>query len=312
MAMTVDRNDPDQYRAGRALVIQSLNEAHATEKALVTTLQAHITMTPHGAYRTLLDRHLAETRRHARAIEERLDELGAGASVVSLSIGLVQTVVGQVLALSKGPLDLLRGGSAEEKLLKNAKDECATEALEIASYDALEALARALGDGETARLAARHRAEEERMLADLRRTLPALTHATVVARAGGEPAFPAPEGGGDMRPLRPDDELPIPGYDRLNAGQVVSRLSDLSQAQLREVADHERGHRNRRSVLERIAALEAPEPLAGYDELSGAEVIARLPAASGETVARVRDYESRHRRRVAVLEAAQRELSRSG
>jgi ferritin-like metal-binding protein YciE len=309
MAMTIDRNDPDQYRAGRALVIHYLNEAHATERALVTTLRAHITMTPHGAYRALLERHLGETRRHARAIEQRLEELGASAGVVALSIGLVQTIVGQALALSKGPLDLLRGGSAEEKLLKNAKDECATEALEIATYDALEALARAVGDGETARLAARHRAEEERMLADLRRTLPTLTRATVVARAGGKPAF---TDGGDARPLRTQDDLPIPGYSRLNAGQVVSRLSDLSQAQLRAVADHERRHRNRRSVLERIAALEAREPLAGYDELSDAEVIARLRSASAESVARVRDYESRHRRRVAVLEAAQQELSRSG
>jgi ferritin-like metal-binding protein YciE len=288
-----------------AVIIQNLNEAHATEKALVTTLQAHLTMAPPGEYRQVLERHLGETRRHARAIEERLAELGAGTNVVSASVGLVQTILGHALALSKGPLDVLRGGSVEEKLFKNAKDECATEALEIATYDGLEALAQAAGDTQTARLAARHRADEERMLADLRRLLPDLARA-----AGDHDVATAPPD--NVRPLREDDRLPIPGYDALNAGQAVSRLGDLSQAQLQAVAAYERGHRKRRSVLERIAALEGPEPIDGYDEMSEIDVVSRLRDATPPTVAQVRDYESRHRRRVAVLEAAQQELSRSG
>jgi ferritin-like metal-binding protein YciE len=185
----IDREDPDQLSAGRDLVVQYLNEAHATEQALVTTLQAHITMTPTGTYRRLLERHLGETRQQARAIERRVEELGSGNGLLSATYGLVQTVVGQALALTKGPIDLLRGGSGEEKLLKNAKDECATEALEIATYDALEATANAVGDEKTARLAARHREQEERMLADLRAEIPILADATVLARAGGQPIY---------------------------------------------------------------------------------------------------------------------------
>src|SRR6185312_15938385 len=160
-----------------ATVEQLLNEARATEQALITTLQAHLAITPPGPYRQLLDRHLTETRRHARAVGERLGDLHLGGGVVAAGTGLVRTIVGQTLALSKGPLDVLRGGDVDEKLLKNARDECATEALEIATYDALEALAQAQGDRETARLAARHRADEERMLADLRRLLPELARA---------------------------------------------------------------------------------------------------------------------------------------
>src|SRR3954452_15369482 len=159
----IDRDDPAQLEAGRTLVRRYLEEAHATETALVTTLQAHITMTPTGDYRALLERHLGETRQQARAIERRLEELGDGANVISAATGLARTLVGQVLALSKGPIDLLRGAGGEEKLLKNAKDECATEALEIATYDGLEATAKEVGDAKTARLAARHRGEEERM-----------------------------------------------------------------------------------------------------------------------------------------------------
>jgi ferritin-like metal-binding protein YciE len=37
----------------------------------------------------------------------------------------------------------------EEKILKNAKDACATESLEIATYTALEHLAQAVGDDKT-------------------------------------------------------------------------------------------------------------------------------------------------------------------
>src|SRR4051794_32661181 len=214
-------------------VEQLLNEANATEQALITTLQAHLAMTPPGPHRELLDRHLTETRRHAGAVAERLDELDAGGGVVAPGTGLARTLVGQALALSKGPLDLLRGGSVEEKLLKNARDDCAAEALEIATYDALEALAEASGDRETARLAARHRADEERMLAGLRRLLPEL------ARAAAPHGPGAPD---NVRPLRAQDGEPLPGYDRLNAGQVAARLSELGQAQLRAAAAYERAH----------------------------------------------------------------------
>src|SRR4051812_47725296 len=188
-APTIDTSDLAQLEAGRRLVVQHLDEAHATETALVTTLTAHISMTPSGSYRTLLERHLQETRDHAEAIERRLGELNAGSSLLAQGTGIIESAIGQVLALSKGPIDLLRGKSGEEKLLKNAKDECATEALEIATYDALITLARAVGDETTATLGERHLEQEERMLEELRRHLPVLTQATVLAQAGGAPSY---------------------------------------------------------------------------------------------------------------------------
>ena len=80
-------------------------------------------------------------------------------------VGFWEDLIGQALAFSKTPFDLLRGSGGEEKVLKNAKDACATEALEIATYTAIERLARAVGDDETADLAQRILADEERMLA---------------------------------------------------------------------------------------------------------------------------------------------------
>jgi ferritin-like metal-binding protein YciE len=306
----IDREDPAQYQAAKGIMIQYLNEAHATERALVTTLGAHIAMTPRGPYRRLLERHLRETRGHAAAIGERLADLGAAAGLFTVTIGAAETVIGQVLSLAKGPLDLLRGHGGEEKLLKNAKDECATEALEIATYDALEALAEAIGDTATARMAVAHRADEERMLAELRALIPDLTRATAAARAGGHASYDATTTGAAdaVRGAAAEPELPIADYDEQNTGQIVARLSDLTQAQLAAVLAYERGRRNRRTIVERAEALTGNPPWAGYDEADAAEIVARLDEARAGSV---RDYESRHRRRVAVLEAAQRELSRS-
>src|SRR4051794_29489138 len=162
-------------------LLQYLSEAHALEGALVQTLTVHIAVTPDGAYRDLLERHLRETRDHAQAIEQRLGELGVTRNPFALGLGILETVIGQAVAFGKAPLDLVRGSGGEEKLLKNAKDEMASEALEIATYDGIEALAEVLGDTKTADLARRHRAQEERMLQRLRELIPSLTEAVVAS-----------------------------------------------------------------------------------------------------------------------------------
>jgi len=183
------------------VVVQYLGEAHAAEQALVRVLQSQIAMAPHGSYRTALQTHLAETRGHAVRVERRLEELDRGANPLSAVAGLAQTVLGQALALGKTPLDLVRGSSGEEKVLKNAKDACATEALEIATYTALERLAHAVGDEQTAGLAASILADEEKMLARIMREIPKLTDAVVRADAKVEPTYAvaAPGAAGAVR-----------------------------------------------------------------------------------------------------------------
>ena len=46
--------------------------------------------------------------------------------------------------------------------------------------------------------------------------------------------------------------FPITLYDELTAPQIVSRLKDLTPAQLRKVRDHEKRNDNRKSVLSAI------------------------------------------------------------
>src|SRR3954469_8410085 len=118
-------------------IVQYLNEAHATEQALVRVLQSQIAMTPRGSYRSALETHLGETRDHAERVARRRRELGGGSGPLGSVVGLAETLVGQVMALGKTPIDMIRGTGGEEKILKNAKDASATEALEIATYTSL-------------------------------------------------------------------------------------------------------------------------------------------------------------------------------
>jgi ferritin-like metal-binding protein YciE len=174
---------------GEAKIVQYLNEAHAMEVAGVQTLTAHVAMTPRGEYRDLLETHLAETREQAQRIERRLADLGESRNPIQQVYGVAQNAVTSALSLTKAPIDLLRGSGGEEKLHKNAKDELTNEALEIGTYDGLEATATALGDERTAVLARGIRGQEERTFARLRELIPTLARAVVAAEVDGAPSF---------------------------------------------------------------------------------------------------------------------------
>ena len=93
-------------------LLQYLNEAHATEHALTRTLEAHIAITPAAPIAPGSRSTSSETRDHAERLERRMAELGASRSVSRCGVGVVESLVGQALALSKGPLDLVRGNRA--------------------------------------------------------------------------------------------------------------------------------------------------------------------------------------------------------
>jgi ferritin-like metal-binding protein YciE len=170
-------------------VVRYLNEAHASEVGLVSVLRSQIAMTPRGSYRDGLEKHLDETRTHAQRIHQRLGEFGQGRNPVQVFVGFAETLISQSLALGRTPFDLLRGSGGEEKVLKNAKDACATEALEIATYTALERLATRVGDEQTAKLAAWILGDEERMLERIMREIPKLSDAVVGADVDGKPFY---------------------------------------------------------------------------------------------------------------------------
>jgi ferritin-like metal-binding protein YciE len=320
-------------------VVQYLGEAQATEQALVRVLQSQIAMTPRGAYRTALEQHLRQTGEHATRVAERRRELGQGGNPLTAAVGVLESVLGQALALGKAPFDLLRGSGGEEKVLKNAKDTCASEALEIATYTAIERLAGAVGDDETARLAASIRADEEKMLQRVLREIPKLTDAVMRADVNGDPSFDVTRTGaadaaratgtrakrtarqarkvpgvaraeGELKgAVASQGDLAIAGYDGLTADEITAKLADLSQVDLAKIDAYERRNQDRSTILSRIDTLRGNEPWAGYDELTAAEVQAVLSEGDDERAKQVRAYERGHKNRAGVLQAAARELA---
>jgi ferritin-like metal-binding protein YciE len=321
--------------ASQKKVVQYLGEAQASELALVRVLQAQIAMTPRGTYRSALEQHLAQTRDHATRVADRRRALGQGGNPLTAVVGAVESVVGQALALGKTPFDLLRGSGGEEKVLKNAKDAYASEALEIATYTAIERLAGAVGDDETAKLAVSIRADEQKMLDRVLREIPKLTDAVVRAEVKGDPSFDVTKTGaadavrsakrtarqarkvpgvaqveGQIKgAVASEGDLAIARYDKLTAEEIIGKLSELSQIDLAKIDSYERKNQNRATVLGRITTLRGSEPWAGYDELTAAEVQSVLAEGDDDRARKVRSYERSHKNRTGVLQAAERELA---
>jgi ferritin-like metal-binding protein YciE len=170
-----------------AKLVQYLNEAFGLESRLQSALEAHIGLTTDAAYKKRLKQHLTETKRHGREVGNRVKQLGGTAATVDAPgpapvAEAAQAMLGgaqKAVALVQGPIHALRGSSESEKQLKNAKTEYASEAEEIATYTAIKALAAAIGDRESERLAGSILREEERMRSYLEKLIPRLTKAVV-------------------------------------------------------------------------------------------------------------------------------------
>jgi ferritin-like metal-binding protein YciE len=220
---------------GKRRLLELLAEAHSTELALINTLEAHLGIAESGSYRSLLQNHLRETKGHADKVRKRMDRLGFRESLFSRTYGTAQNLINQGLVLTKGPIDMIRGFTdTNEKMLRNARDEVTSEGLEIAIYDAIEAVARGLGDHETAELATTIRLDEEQMLGSLRKEIPVLADLVVQSTLASDIVL---------------DE-PWPGYDDTNADEIVSRLSDAPDSLRLAVRNYEKENKNRATVIE--------------------------------------------------------------
>ena len=271
-------------------VVQYLNEAHASELGLVQVLQAQIAMTPRGSYRNALEKHLGETRDHARRIERRLGDLGQSGNPLQAAMGWAEDALAQAFALAKMPFDLLRGTGGEEKVLKNAKDACATEALEIATYTALEHLARAVSDDTTAKLAASIRSDEEKMLARVMREIPKLTDAVVRAEVQGDPSYDVSETGAA-------DAVRDVGQQAKKTARRANTRARSTARQARKVP----GVAQAEGQIKGAMASEQDLAIARYDSLTAADVLERLSGLSQIDLAKVDAYERKNQNRSTVL-----------
>jgi len=276
---------------GKDKILQYLDEAHAHEHALVSVLTSQIAMAPRGSYRNALETHLRETRTHVERVGNRRKALGGGTGPLGSVVGLAETVAGQVLALSKTPLDLLRGSGGEEKILKNAKDACATEALEIATYTALERLARVLNDTETADLAASIRADEEKMLERITRELPKLTDAVVRADVKGEHSFDITETGAA-------DAARATAKKAVSSARKTTASAKRQSRQARKVPGVARAE----GATKGAVASEGDLAIARYDSLNADEIVSKLASLSQVDLAKVGAYERKNENRTTITE----------
>ena len=193
-------------------LVQYLNEAYGKEKELETALQAHIKMaTSRAAYKKRLQAHLKETKAQARGLERRIKQLGGKAEVAALpgpdavseAAGRATAAATRAMAAAKGPMHALRGTGEAEKLLKNAKTELWNEHEEIGNYLAIESLAEALRDRDTAKLAREFRRQEERMASFLQKLIPQLTKAVVAEEVPPAQRRPVPPLSGTSRSSKP-------------------------------------------------------------------------------------------------------------
>ncbi len=272
-------------------VVQYLNEAHATEVGLVRVLQSQIAMTPRGGYRQGLEKHLGETQSHAQRVRDRLGELGEGNNPLQVGLGVAQSVISQGLALAKTPLDLVRGSGGEEKVLKNAKDACATEALEIATYTALERLASSVGDEKTAKLAASIRADEEKMLERVLREIPKLTEAVVKADVKGEGSYDVAETGAA-------DAARVVGAAAQQTARKGTARAKKGAKQARKVP----GVAQAEGQVKGALASEEDLPIARYNQLTAEEIVGKLSSLSQIDLAKVDSYERKNQDRSTVTE----------
>lgn len=271
-------------------VVQYLREAHASEIGLVSVLRSQIAITPRGSYRDGLDKHLGETRKHASRLQQRLGELQGARNPLQVIVGATETLISQSLALSKTPFDLLRGTGGEEKVLKSAKDAYATEALEIATYTALERLAVRVGDEQTAQLARSIRADEERMLERIMREIPKLTDAVVGAEVEGEPSY----------------EITTTGAADAarEVAHEVKQTARKAQTEVKRTARQARkvpGVAQVEGQIKGAVASEEDLAIARYDSLTAEEIVSKLPELSQIDLAKIDSYERKRDNRTTVL-----------
>jgi hypothetical protein len=223
-------------------------------------------------------------------VQARIGELEAGSNPLLAGFGFIESVLSQALALWKTPLDLVRGASGEEKMLKNAKDTCATEALEIATYTALEHVANAVGDETTAKLAASIRADEERMLDRVLRELPKLARAVVRSEVDGDPSYDITETGAA-------DVVRETAKESKRVARSATAGAKRTARQARKVPGVARAE----GQVKGAVASESDLAIPGYDERTAEEILGRLADLSQIDLAKVKAYERKKDNRSTVL-----------
>lgn len=302
--------------AAQQKIVQYLEEAHAMEQALERVLESQVAMTPRGSYRTGLEKHLVETREHAQKVGGRLDEIGHGGNPLLAVVGIAETIIGQAIALSKTPLDLLRGAGGAEKVLKNAKDTCATEALEIATYTTLEHLATAVGDERTARMVSGILKQEQRMLERVTGELASLTEAMIRAEIKGLEGYDiTTTGAGEAVKTAAKAAKSTAKKTSAKTKRTAVKASSSAKSTAKDTAKAAKGTAREARKVPGVAQVEgelkgavadaSDLAITGYDTLTAEEISSKLPGVSQIELAKIDAYERKNQDRSTITRRIQ-------
>ncbi len=132
-----------------------LGDAHAMETTLEKVLTEHAeNAKEHPEIKLKIEAHLAQTKEHARKVEDCIAQLGEKIPAIK-----------KTFAAFAGMLRGKAASMAEDFMVRNAVDEYMAEHLEIASYTAIIVAANELGEGDIAEIC-EEILEEEREMAD--------------------------------------------------------------------------------------------------------------------------------------------------
>ncbi len=136
----------------RDRLIRYLQDAHAAEVGIASTLETFINDVNDPTVRSAFQQHLDVTRSQAQRLENRLEALGSGTSGG-------KSFMNSMMAKLSDVMDA--GHDTYDKTTMDLVKAFGTEYLEIGMYTSLIAYAQALGDQETASLAQQIMAEEK-------------------------------------------------------------------------------------------------------------------------------------------------------
>jgi ferritin-like metal-binding protein YciE len=157
------------------MLVAWLKDAHAMEEALIPNLENHAKDAKnYPQIQVRIQQHIDETRRHAELVAGCIERLGDKPSKAKDVLGKVQ---GAMAGAGTAPFG--------DELVKDLLADFSAEHLEIASYEALIAAARDVGDETTATTCEQILRDEEAMAKAIEENLPIVVRDALHAGAAG-------------------------------------------------------------------------------------------------------------------------------
>ncbi|MGP4043888.1 hypothetical protein [Streptomyces sp. 2A115] len=303
-------------------LIPALEDARQAHAAVIDRFRSDVNVTPAGPHRSALEEHVSATQHNIDRIDEHIRALRPSRPLQD-TVQSFRLLAGDAARLVRLPWEIggliasetVRGrrSADERRLLRNAEDEYAITARAVAASRAGQSIAEEAHDQAAADLFDALLRQDEELLRQLQDSL--AEHAVAVAaEADGGQRSSAEGGPGDaaIRVARHlqgavtgAENLPISGYEQLSITDITGQLRRLSQADLTVIEDYERAHAERPEILNAVERLRGSEPWPVYDDMTTEQIRARLHSADPAVAGQVLEYERGHRRRSAVITAAE-------